>query len=81
MSMRTIIELNHDYIANVRMLGDLHDLIRQLGLSEVTRALNQSARRPIVWSGNPGIRILGQRHHSEPEWEQAIALGARGFPR
>jgi hypothetical protein len=71
MSTRTIIELNHDYIANVRTLGDLHDLLRQLGTSEVTGKLNRNDGKPFAWCGNHAIRILGQRHHSEPEWEQA----------
>lgn len=70
MSTRTVIELNHDYIAGARTLGDLHDLLRQLGTSEVTGQLNQNAGRPVVWNDNPAIRVLGQRHHSEPEWEQ-----------
>lgn len=70
MSTRTIIELNHDYIRNVRTLGDLHDLLQKLGMSDVTAALNRNGGKPIVWNGNHAIRILGQRHHSEPEWEQ-----------
>lgn len=70
MSTRTIIELNHDYIRNMRTLGDLHDLLQKLGSSEVTGELNRSEGKPIVWNGNHAIRVLGQRHHSEPEWEQ-----------
>lgn len=70
MSTRTIIELNHDYIANVRTLGDLHELVRSLGMSEVTTRLNQNDGKPITWNGNHAIRVLGQRHHSEPEWAQ-----------
>jgi hypothetical protein len=70
MSTRTIIELNHDYIRSVRTLGDLHDLLQKLGLSEVTEALNRNGGKPTVWNGNHAIRVLGQRHHSEPEWER-----------
>lgn len=70
MSTRTIIELNHDYIANARTLGDLHDLLRKLRSSEVTGELNRHGGKPFTWSGNHAIRILGQRHHSEPEWKQ-----------
>ena len=69
MSTRTIIELNHDYIGNVRTLGDLHELLRKLVSSEVTGDLNRNDGKPIVWNGNPAIRVLGQRHHSEPEWK------------
>jgi hypothetical protein len=67
MSTRTVIEINHDYIGNLRMLGDLHALIRELAGSSVTGALNKHGRR---YEYAPGIRILGQRHHSEPEWKQ-----------
>ena len=69
-STRTIIEINHDYIRNVRTLGDLHALIQALGSSEVTGQLNRNNGKPFAWQSNHGILILGQRHHSEPEWEQ-----------
>lgn len=71
MSTRTIIEINHDYIRCERTFADLHELLQTLGSSEVTGMLNKNDGKPIVWNGNHAIRILGQRHHSEPEWEQS----------
>jgi hypothetical protein len=70
MSTRTIIEINHDYISSVRTLADMHDLLQRLPSSEVTGQLNRNEGKPVIWNGNPAIRILGQRHHSEPEWLQ-----------
>lgn len=61
MSTRTIIEINHDHL-DVRTAWSLVDLVRWLGhrpISELTHAYD------------PGVRILGQRHHSDPEWKQA----------
>jgi hypothetical protein len=60
MSTRTIIEINHDYI---------HDLeadpsqLRALLLMARSGALANVG--PTGSVGLPGIRILGQRHHSE----------------
>lgn len=56
MSIRTIIEINHDY---------LHDLTDEKW-EELKRYLRSgggpaSPDRHLV----PGIRVLGQRHHSE----------------
>jgi hypothetical protein len=57
MSTRTIIEINHDY------LRDLHD-------ERVWDALEKYLRTglPECKPLTPMIRILGQRHHSDPEW-------------
>lgn len=63
MSTRTIIEINHDYHTD-ETLGELIAFWHQLGSSEVARRLNQSNGKPVYWGGC-GIRILGQRHHSE----------------
>lgn len=62
MSTRTIIEINHDCLRP----SDLENLLalwKQLGSSEVARLLNVSGGDPVRWSN--GLRILGQRHHSE----------------
>jgi hypothetical protein len=63
MSTRTIIEINHDYLT-VNTLTALVDLFNLLGTSEATRLLNENDGVPVFWRGC-GIRILGQRHHSE----------------
>lgn len=59
MSTRTIIEINHDYIADLaKRPDDLAKWVKSLGhLSHVELA---------KFRGTPyGIRFLGQRHHSE----------------
>ena len=63
MSTRTIIEINHDY-HTPETLDALLAFWQQLGSSEVARRLNESKGQPVYWQGS-GIRILGQRHHSE----------------
>lgn len=70
MSTRTIIELDHDFVASVRTLGDLHDLLRRLTSGEVTEELNRHKGQPFVWNHNRAIRVLGQRQQHEPEWKQ-----------
>jgi len=58
-STRTIIEINHDYMHDLPSLWD--DLIRHLQSGDSW--VPKERLRPC-------IRILGQRHHSEPEWVQ-----------
>jgi hypothetical protein len=61
MSTRTIIEINHDFLADLeRNPETLMGILRQLGGCSITGMLN---RGEIPYSG--GIRILAQRHHSE----------------
>jgi len=62
MSTRTIIEINHDYIPDIK-LSEIEDLLMSLRGTRVTGELNKSGGRPFVWSN--AIRILAQRHHSE----------------
>lgn len=62
MSTRTIIEINHDHLTPTTCAA-LCTLVSQLGNSHVTGALNRADGAPINWSA--GVRILGQRHHSE----------------
>lgn len=62
MSIRTIIEINHDHLTP-KTCADLCELVSRLGLSDVTAAINKAGGKPIPMS--PGVRILGQRHHSE----------------
>ena len=69
MSTRTIIEINHDHISSGgrhSMIEDLAALLLDLCGSSVTGELNK--RGPYEYES--GIRILGQRHHSDPEWRQ-----------
>ena len=62
MSTRTVIEINHDYL---RSLGPEQwaELMHALASSSVTGQLNRAEGKPVNWT--TGIRILGQRHHSE----------------
>ena len=53
MSTRTIIEINHDHIA--RMDAKAWETIKQM-------CLDKDPRRGLQVNG---IRILGERHHSE----------------
>lgn len=62
MSTRTIIEINHDHLRPSDLV-ELTDLFNTLGSSSVTGLLNRNDGKAFNWS--PGIRILGQRHHSE----------------
>jgi hypothetical protein len=63
MSTRTIIEINHDYLTDVG-LATLINLWYTLHSSDVAGMLNQADGKPVNWKGC-GIRVLGQRHHSE----------------
>jgi hypothetical protein len=59
-SIRTIIEINHDYIYdlhNAGHIGKTLDIL--LGSSGNVEILNRSPNLP------QGIKVLGQRHHSE----------------
>jgi hypothetical protein len=69
MSTRTIIELNHDHLANLKPGGFREDLMPTL-LQRLGGGIEQGDKDLLAAYG---IRILGQRHHSEPEWEQANA--------
>ena len=62
MSIRTIIEINHDYLGQ---LGPEQwaELMTALASSSVTGQLNRAEGKPVNWT--TGIRILAQRHHSE----------------
>ncbi|WP_368649019.1 hypothetical protein ABRY95_00060 [Castellaniella ginsengisoli] len=61
MSIRTIIEINHDHLTPATC-ASLCSLVSQLGLSEITAELNRQGGAPINLSA--GVRILAQRHHS-----------------
>jgi len=68
MSTRTIIEINHDYLHLLLERPELVlTLLRELGGSSIPVSLNEYGRR---YEYAAGIRILGQRHHSDPEWKQ-----------
>lgn len=62
MSTRTVIEINHDYL---RQLGPEQwaELMTALASSSVTGQLNRAEGKPVNWTS--GLRVLGQRHHSE----------------
>jgi len=62
MSTRTVIEVNHDYLSKLGA-EQWAELMRALASSTVTGQLNRNSGEPIGWT--TGIRILGQRHHSE----------------
>ena len=66
MSTRTIIEINHDYLRELKPGGFREDLMPTL-LKRLGGGLDAGDREYLAAHG---IRILGQRHHSEPEWEQ-----------
>jgi hypothetical protein len=62
MSTRTIIEINHDHIRRLEKdPAYLKALMQQLGMSGVTEGLNKHGPHDFC----AGVRILGQRHHSE----------------
>lgn len=50
MSIRTLVEINHDFLGDADLGG--------LGY----------ALRHGMDAESPGVRILGQRHHSDPDW-------------
>lgn len=58
MSTRTIIEINHDYIARMKNNGHISE--------ELRRALSSGEARIWLDGDNvPGMRWIGERHHSE----------------
>lgn len=57
MSIRTIVEFNHDYISQLHKDGHLSE--------ELYRAILDSCGRDDPYRKVQGIRVLGQRHHSE----------------
>jgi len=62
MSIRTLIEVNHDYIAEALSLPptDLANLLRYAILHSGDIGTNSRDRLGMV-----GIKIIGERHHSE----------------
>lgn len=57
MSIRTIIEVNHDYIQSLRDEGHISgDLYQQICAAYTSSRWDHDVQ---------GIRILGSRHHSE----------------
>lgn len=66
MSTRTIIEINHDCLHLLGHSHALYSLLADLAMSNIPAILNKEG--PFEYAN--GIRILGQRHHSEPEWVQ-----------
>jgi hypothetical protein len=68
-STRTIIEINHDYLRTLREHPALFDtFLRELASSSITGELNKHGGR---YEYAPGIYVLGQRHHTDPEWQRA----------
>lgn len=60
MSIRTVIEINHDYLGTFDE-QDFMDLIRGLKSTKYNAQLNAAGYvEPVL-----GIRIIAQRHHSE----------------
>ena len=61
MSIRTIIEINHDYLHDLEQNPRRWEtLIAVLKSGGINTGLNAGETPAIV----PGIRALGQRHHS-----------------
>lgn len=56
MSIRTIIEINHDY---------LHRLDDPMTLLSIKHALQTNAKDRMRDGKIPGVRFIAQRHHSE----------------
>ena len=56
MSQRTIIEINHDHLDTLKDAGAMFRLAQKLACGEW---------KDIENGAFPGIRWLGQRHHSE----------------
>ncbi len=56
MSIRTIIEINHDY---------LHTLDDPMTLLRIKQALQTNAQDRMKDGKIPGVRFIAQRHHSE----------------
>lgn len=62
MSTRTIVEINHDYLHDLEHHPERWgELVRGLKTLEYNRALNDGETPTAI----SGVRVLGQRHHSE----------------
>lgn len=71
MSIRTLIEINHDYgrdICKPELLGLLQRAINCAGRDE-HQALEDGT--------HGGVRVIATRHHADPFW---IREGTDGFP-
>lgn len=62
MSTRTIIEINHDYL---HALSKDDDAYFKVLLSMLRSGVGARDDHRNTDFGIPGVRILGQRHHSE----------------
>lgn len=62
MSTRTIIEINHDYLSDLSKDDDAYFKVL---LSMLRSGVGANENDWNTSLGVPGIRILGQRHHSE----------------
>jgi hypothetical protein len=71
-STRTIVEINHDHL-NALTDPDRKLFVWNTLLDDLKRGLD-SARREYYHSH--GVRILGDRHHTEPEWHGGDAAMA-----
>lgn len=60
MSIRTIIEINHDYISRLEKPGELEAMITNLLMGQFMPELNDGEKPEIA----PGVRVLMRRHHS-----------------
>lgn len=60
MSIRTIIEINHDCISRLEHPEQLKTMITSLLMGKFMPELNDGERPEIA----PGVRVLMQRHHS-----------------
>jgi hypothetical protein len=61
MSIRTVIEINHDYMHDFENHPEWWaELIAALKRSDLNRGLNDGETPTMI----PGVRALGQRHHS-----------------
>lgn len=67
MSIRTIIEINHDGLSHADT--DLQEVARALHGTDITRTLNEG--QPVYFGA---VRILAQRHHSE---DTTLTIGGR----
>lgn len=60
MSIRTIIEVNHDLLAALDNPEALQEMVRSLVMGEYMPKLNSGELPEIA----PGVRVLMQRHHT-----------------
>lgn len=70
MSTRTIIEINHDRLSALGKGGN-DDVVWDQLVQALAHGMPPEDMR--LYFAACGIRILGQRHHSEPEWVQGRA--------